>query len=318
MDKIGFKVKNFLSNVFTPKIKKIAVLSEHFKGITSLVLLHDGRLCSSSLDATIRIFNLTDYQCELTIKTDYVQYPFVSVLPNGNLVACSNTGSIYFYSISKRSFRLVHKIPFAHGGNKNDAWICVVIPISENRIASAGNDTKIKIWNSNEPYNCISVLEGSNSIVYSLLQLKGQELLVSASQDSNLRIWNLKAYQCSTVIAKVECVDTGGMMEIKGNKVLVGGEGKITVVNISKLRIEKTYEDPLLGNLYSGCYLHNDEYIFTNFYGSFFIYDEVKNKIISKIEKQHLLYIPYIYRINDTMIASGSEDRTIKIWSINI
>lgn len=316
MDKISFKIKNFFSRVFTHKIKRIAEISDHFNSVTSLALLHDGRLASSSLDGTIKVFNLTNYECELTIRTDYVQYPFISVLPNGNIVACSNNGSIYIYSISKKSFWLVHKIPSAHGNNKDNAWICVVIPISNNRFASGGNDKKIKIWNSNELYNCISILEGSNSIVFSLLQLKGKELLVSASQDRNLRIWSLKTYQFTSVITNVECVDTGGMMEIKENRVLVGGEGKITVVNINKLIIEKKYEDPWLGGLFSGCYLHDNEYIFTNLSGTFFIYDEVKNKIMYKIEKQHLFYVPYIYRINDKMIASGSVDRTIKIWSI--
>ena len=104
MDKISFKIKNFFSRVFTHKIKRIAEISDHFNSVTSLALLHDGRLASSSLDGTIKVFNLTNYECELTIRTDYVQYPFISVLPNGNIVACSNNGSIYIYSISKKLY----------------------------------------------------------------------------------------------------------------------------------------------------------------------------------------------------------------------
>ena len=61
MDKIGFKIKNFFTKVFKPKVKKISIISEHKKTVSALFLLHDGRLASSSTDSTLKIFNLQTF-----------------------------------------------------------------------------------------------------------------------------------------------------------------------------------------------------------------------------------------------------------------
>ena len=316
MDKIGFKIKNFFKKLI-PTVKELHTIIDHKNIISSLTLLNDGRLASSSIDGTIKIFNLSTYKCELTINKQMIEYPYISLLQNGNILTCSSEGDIYIYSITKCTFELVHKFSSAHTeGQWNSKWISVVKEISNNRIASGANDKTIKIWNSNEPYNCIATLKGHNFSVCAILQLKGQELLVSSSKERTLRIWSLITYQCITVINNVQCYDTGGMMEIKGNRVLVGGESTITVVDIGKLRIEKTIHDPLINTLYSVCYLNNDKYIFGNQKGDFIVYNEAKNSVVRKIEKAHFECILFILRISDKMIASCSQDRTIKIWSI--
>lgn len=315
MDKISFKIKNFFTKVFTPKVKQIATITAHTETVSALVLLHDGRLASSSIDSTIKVFNLQTFNCELTISEEKVEYPFISLLPNGNILTCSDKGDIYIYSIYKNSYNLVHKISKAHRKGEHDYWISVIIPITNERFASGSSDSLIKIWNNNEPYNCISTLEGNKSEIISILQMKKLHFLITASKDS-LRIWSLITYQCITVINKVECFDTGGIMEISNNRVIIGGEHMITVVDIDKAIIEKKYIDPLLGQLYSVCYLHNNECIFTTRKGNFVIYDEENNKIACKIENEHSDYIPYILRISDKMIASCSYDKTIKIWEI--
>ena len=61
----------------------------------------------------------------------------------------------------------------------------------------------------------------------------------------------------------------------------------------------------------------NDKYIFGNYNGDFIIYNEASNTIERKIDKVHSKCISFILRINDKMIASCSEDNSIKIWSID-
>lgn len=316
MEKIGFKIKNLFKNLFS-SIKELHKITEHTRVVSALALLHDGRLASSSVDGTIKIFNLKAYKCEITINKENIQYPFLSVLNNGNILTSSSRGDILIYSVSKDNYELVHKITSGHGsGNWNSSWISVVIQISNNRIASGSSDKTIKIWNGDEPYNCISTLKGHTLSVCALLELKGKDLLVSGCGDKTMRIWSLITYQCVTVLNDVECYDTGGLLEIKGNRILAGGNSKITLVDIGKLKIEKSIKDELIHPLFSTCYVNNDKYIFGNSHGEFIMYNEAKNKIVGKIEKAHLDYIPFILRINDKMIASCSQDNSIKIWSI--
>ena len=300
------------------KLKEVHTINEHQKGVFAIIVLHDGRLASCSFDGTIKVLNKSTYKCELTIDEGAIPFPFLSVLNNGNIVASSSEGDIYIYSITKDNFEFVHQISSGHGSKDlYSQWISVVFQISNNRIASGAADNTIKIWNDSEPYNCIATLIGHTDIISSILQLKGQELLVSCARDQTLRIWSLINYQCITVINKVKSYDTGGMMEIKGNRVLVGGESTITVVDIGKLRIEKTISEPFLDYIYSACYLDNDKYIFGNYNGDFIIYNEASNTIERKIDKVHSKCISFILRINDKMISSCSEDNSIKIWSID-
>ena len=89
--------------------------------------------------------------------------------------------------------------------NAHENWICKVITLPSNRIASASYDKTIKVWKSNKPYNDIpiKVLRGHSKFIYCLLSIKERDLMISGSWDRTLRLWNMSTYQCITVIIGV-------------------------------------------------------------------------------------------------------------------
>ena len=86
----------------------------------------------------------------------------------------------------------------------HDYWIWGVVALPNNRIASCSNDMVIKIWQSNSDAP-IKVLARHTSTVYSLMYIKGKNIMVSGSNDRTLRLWAVQTYQCVTVIVGINC-----------------------------------------------------------------------------------------------------------------
>lgn len=62
---------------------------------TSIVLMHDGRLCSAFSDGTIKLWNLDTGECEKTLKTQEHGYFEVLQLSDGRLVTSNYDGEVH-------------------------------------------------------------------------------------------------------------------------------------------------------------------------------------------------------------------------------
>ena len=73
-------------------------------------------------------------------------------------------------------------------------------------------------------------LKEQSSAVMSAIQLKGREILVSGSYDQTIKFWNLSTYK-NEIIKGAPCVWRNALIEIKNNKIVSGGTGRVTVIN---------------------------------------------------------------------------------------
>jgi WD40 repeat protein len=76
---------------------KSYVLPGHSDKITKIVTLPDGRIASSSLDKTIKIWNLQTGLCDVTL-TETSRLSCLSVLPDGRIVIVLNNTSIKIWN----------------------------------------------------------------------------------------------------------------------------------------------------------------------------------------------------------------------------
>ena len=74
-------------------------------------------------------------------------------------------------------------------------------------------------------------LKEQSSAVMSAIQLKGREILVSGSYDQTIKFWNLSTYKNEHIIKGAPCVWRNALIEIKNNKIVSGGTGRVTVIN---------------------------------------------------------------------------------------
>ena len=198
---------------------------------TCLLRLKDGRIASCFIDKTIRICELSREYCEEVIGSQYDYITLICELDAGTIVSCLCQSSIIIGD---------YDIQFAH-----ELWISKVIALPDNRIASCGGDSLIKIWKSNKPYSKkpIKVLEGHRYTIASLLYIKERDILISGSSDKTLRLWNMSTYQCTTVIEGVYCWNTNSLYMLNDDRVIVGGEKSFCIVDIDKCVIEQRIED---------------------------------------------------------------------------
>ena len=290
-------------------INNIKTINEHSHYIDSLLLLSDGRLASCSDDETIKIYDINNnYHCDITLEghTDGVNY--ISQLDNNKLISCSRDKSIKIWSITQSSYQCDYTINNAH----ND-WIFKVISLTNNRIASCSRDKTIKIWNSNHPYNLIKTLNGHTYDVKSIIQLKDKDILISGSWDNTLRKWNLLTYQCVKIIDNVWCYDNNSILEIDNNRIIVGGNRVITIVNISNDIIEHQIENDKLYFVFSLIQLRDGNILCGCWNGLICLYDIKLNTLSFREEKIHNGRVCCLLNINQYQFISSSFGE-IKVW----
>ena len=265
--------------------------------------MKDGRVASTSVDNIIRIYDPSkDYHFDQVIERHSDSIISICQLDDGTIVSCSYDDSIMIgdYTIKK-----------AH-----ERWIYKVITLPNNRIASCSNDYTIKIWKSNPPYcdTPIKVLEEHSNNVNSLLYIKEKELIISGSEDKTLRLWNMTTYQCVTVFEGVQCCSTNSLYQIDKDRVIVGGEKTLCILNIDKCIIEKTLIDKSLCAVYCFLKLRDNKTVLCGcYYGKFCFYDmNTEHYTITK--NNHKNSISDLLWIDDNTFLSCSWDNNIKVW----
>ena len=172
----------------------IKTITDNTKEVTSLLVLLDKRIASSSMDGTIHIYNPSkDFNCDIVITTDVKSITSLCQLPNGHIVASCYT-SIFIFSISQLS----HELISSYKGHTNT--INKVLSLSNNRFASCSDDLTIKIWDtvkySSPPLAVMKINYNNKSMLY----LKEKEMLISLTNGTEIYIWSTVSYQLITTI----------------------------------------------------------------------------------------------------------------------
>lgn len=89
------------------KFTKIKNINFHLCEASCVILLSDGRIASSSFDRTIKIYNIKDYHCDISIEEHKDAVISIAQLDNGKLVSCSDDKTIRIWTISNLSYQCV-------------------------------------------------------------------------------------------------------------------------------------------------------------------------------------------------------------------
>jgi 2OG-Fe(II) oxygenase superfamily/WD domain, G-beta repeat len=154
-------------------------LEEHSNWIWDIVKLKDNFLASCSEDCTIKIWDYLKARSIVTL-VEKVGITVILFIETKNLIIYGNLlGEIFFREMDE-NFDTVSKIKIdAHQG-----IVRTLVQIDEKRIASGGEDNKVKIWNI-ETGVCIDERIHEN-FVQSIALLENGDLL-SASYDGTIK-----------------------------------------------------------------------------------------------------------------------------------
>ena len=290
-------------------LRVIAIIKEHLDVVYSLLLLKDKRIASCSEDKTIRIFNpIKNYQCEIIIKGHLNAIYSICQLENSHIVSCSLDNSIRIWSITQYSYRCMFTIFNAHNYS-----ISKVLSLSSERIASSSWDNTIKIWKGTSEYSDIPirVLRGHTDIVRCIIEIKERNILVSISYDKNLLIWSLLTYQCVSVIRGVDCLSNNNIIRKDIDRLLIGDNDRINIVNINKCFIEDTIVNKEKCD--SLCKLTDTLIICGCMNSNLYLLDSNKKELVL-VGGLHSNIISDIITIDESTLISSSWDSNIIVW----
>lgn len=195
----------------------------------------------------------------------------------------------------------------------NDTQVYSIYELDDKTIASGNSDHSIKIWDINKG-ECITRLMGHIGAVFSLIQLKDKRL-VSGSGDNNIIIWSIQEQKMLHVL-KGHSNDIFSICELSNGS--IASSSKDTTIIIWNLN-DLTPRKKLIGNYKSlGYILEWKENIlfFTSPNSKIFIWnleneDQPMDKLVG-----HTNTIFSLINLPNQQLASGSCDKTIKIWDI--
>lgn len=176
----------------------IKTLTGHTSYVSSLILLKDGSLASSSNDSTIRIWEL---RSGLTIKTLTGHTDWVSslaVLKNGSLASGSRDYTIRMWHEESDFIQDSYSCMFKRLSNTDSlskitghsSYVSSLAVLKDGSLASGSEDKTIRIWDLISGLT-IKTLIGHTAYVWCLLVLPDGSL-VSGAWNSTIRIWNVK------------------------------------------------------------------------------------------------------------------------------
>ena len=309
------------------------------KDFKNFLLLNDGRLIIADEDCNY-IMNLDTFSIELKIQDEWFKSDVSSFLQlkNSIVVASCVCDGLLFIRINKNNYSVVHRIKSSYSESFSDCANMMLCHIDENSFAACLQD-KIAIINANEPYDIIFSLEGHVTTIGGMLKIKNENLLITGSnyqsgidycgdpeydekEEETIRIWDLNQKKCLKILYGINCFSIQ-MLQFDERIVIIGGIGKIVLIDFIKLTIEEIIEDIRIKDQYILTFLRiSDDFIlygcgkeYEKKYGHLGIINMKTRKIQEiKSDIDHYCIRNMLY-INKNTIAIGG-DTSINIIQI--
>ena len=276
----------------------------HDNKVVSLIRLNSGYIATGSYDFSIKIWDI-DKEPEDSLISIKHSLGFIICLlelkPN-ELLAGNNINLIEEFDLNDDSEEAKKIIP------EHNLWVTSLVKCDENNFASASNDARIIIWDSNIKKKWRELL-GHTDCVLTLILLKNGKLC-SGSADNHIIIWDWKSGKyLSKIKAHNELVKS--ICQFNEHIILTGGDDK--KIKIFDMNLGKF--DELEGHKYSIrtlCKIDDNFFASGSFDNNIKIWDFDKKKCIKTL-RGHQANVICIIKYNDKLI-SCSNDGTIKIW----
>jgi WD40 repeat protein len=297
-------------------------LDGHINIVTSIAFSPDGQLlASSSTDRTVKIWNLVTGESMQTLEGHNACVWSVDFHPQGQLLASAAEDN----TIKLWNLETVSCVKTLTG---HQHWVKAIAISPNGQILASGSfDYTVKIWNL-QTGECLKTLLGHNSVVTSLAFSPQGDRLVTGSYDQCLRIWDVETGKCLDTLHKHTNLVWSVAFHPQQNLVVSGGDDHaIKVWELERGKCIKTQQ----GNsnaIYAIAYSdrcnqqnllasgHEDQTIKlwdVNINSPQTLEPDLQPFQILRGHCDRILSV--VFSPDGKILASGSADRTIKLWN---
>ena len=290
--------------------ESVQVFEGHWWSDNVLIQLDDKRIAAAAPDKSVRICNLPHFlpivssnEIESEKSAQDRDSPatdsqiFLSSLSDGRVVVGNREVLSVWDSDCKTSVEL----------SVMDGMLSCLCPLKRNRLATGSMTGYIQIWNSD--IHCdITFFEKGHEILF--LRATGDDLLVSAMLNGNIKVWNLAYGYCCFNICQVEVISMCSLSD--GRLVSLSKNRTIHVWNLGKDQFKRTicgHDDSITAL----CTLTN---------GNIASCSNHTINIWSADSSQYLQsnqvggMVNALCALSDGRLVSGSRDGTIQVWRL--
>ncbi len=292
------------------KYKCHKILNGHKWSVYSLLIAKNGHLISSSLDETIKVWDIAKGECLKSLKCDENDiYLCLAINEANQLVTGSLNRKINVWDLesgeSVKSF------------NGHDDKINALVFTKDGRLISGSGDRQIKIWNIDQEENCVGLLTGHDGSVRCLAIGKNDEL-ISGSSDFTIKVWDVSKQECLRTLYGHSDAVRALIVEKETGQIYSGSNDK----SIKIWSLENGENDEcvktLIGHQSDVCSLvmsRENELVSVSADGLIKIWDLTSDKRALVLEGHQKSVLCLALGSNGELVT-GSEDKTIRVWKI--
>ena len=275
-------------------------------------MLNDGRLVSGAQDNSIIIYDKNTYQPDLIIKEHSHAVLCIIQLSSGILASCSYDKTIKLFNINGKKYEVLQTLNY-HNGN-----VYKIIETKNKALISCSHDSSIIFYlkDNNEYKKDYQI--STNGSCSSIIQTKDNEICYSESNNSAICFYDILERKIKATISNISKYD--GCREwfimMKKDLLLIPGENQLSIINTNEYKLIRTINVPNASTITGVCLLNKDM-LLTGDYSETIRQWKIEGDnliLISKKEKAHTNGINVLLNMGNGFIASGSDDKTIKIW----
>ena len=275
--------------------------------------MNDGRLVSGSDDNSIIIYNETTYEPDIIIKEHSSYICCVTQLSSGLLASCSNDKTIKLFNIKDFEYETIQTLSY------HTNRVYKIIEFKNELLASCSLDSHILFYykDINNEYQKEYEIK-VKGFCCSIIETKDNEICYSECVNSTICFYDLSERKFKTSLSNLNKRnnETGCLIMISKDLLLIPGKNIITIVDVNHYKIARKI-DVQGSDWITGVCMISQNMLLTGDYAGIIKQWKLEGDnliLISQKKRAHDKEINYLLNIGNGLIASSSNDSSIKIW----